>query len=210
MGQDNSVSVEDIKLIEANTPSSAGDQWCCMHHVLSLQDDFCAEKSLMQSIIKSAGHVCMFLSKFHCELNPIKMLWGYGKYRVHTYIFLACAQDCLILDLQNIRISPMGSLQLQRSSSHNASTLVILLQSASSSGRHGDILMLTGTVLMLLSYQCTSCLSLLIMFPEKDLTCVKLLSQIRNISHIRRWASQVILSLPWLKVPQCIHKHLFL
>ena len=71
--------------------------------------------------------------------------------------------------------------------------------------------MLTGTVLVPLSYQRTSCLSLYLTFPEKDLTHVKPHLQIRNISHIGGWASQVMLSLLWqLKVPQCVHKYLFL
>jgi hypothetical protein len=130
---------------------------------------------------------------------------------MHAYLSHACTQAYLILDLQNIGISVMGGLQLQSSSSHSASTPVILSQYASSSGRHGDILMLTGTVLVPLSYQRTSCLSLYLTFPEKDLTCVKPHLQIRNISHIGGWASQVKLSLLWqLKVPQCIHKYLFL
>ncbi len=53
-----------------------------MHWVLVLQEDFRSEKPLIQSIIENAGHVCLFLPRFHCELNPIEMLWGYGKYRM--------------------------------------------------------------------------------------------------------------------------------
>src|SRR6266566_82527 len=53
-----------------------------MHWVLVLQEDFQSEKPLIQSIIENAGHVCLFLPQFHCELNPIEMLWGYGKYHM--------------------------------------------------------------------------------------------------------------------------------
>ncbi|KZP28152.1 hypothetical protein FIBSPDRAFT_729739, partial [Athelia psychrophila] len=31
--------------------------------------------------LEARGHICMFLPKFHCNLNPIEMLWGYAKYR---------------------------------------------------------------------------------------------------------------------------------
>ena len=53
---------------------------CCMQHVLSLQPDFQAEKPLLQLVIEKAGHKCFFLPKFHCELNPIKMVWGQAKW----------------------------------------------------------------------------------------------------------------------------------
>ena len=56
------------------------DPWCCIYKVISLQDDFTNEKPLLQSYIEGRGHVCLFLPKFHCELNPIEMVWGYGKY----------------------------------------------------------------------------------------------------------------------------------
>ncbi|EAU83213.1 hypothetical protein CC1G_11674 [Coprinopsis cinerea okayama7 len=56
---------------------------CCMRKVLSEQEDFLNEKPLLQVIIERAGHKCYFLPKFHCELNPIEMQWGWvkGRYR---------------------------------------------------------------------------------------------------------------------------------
>jgi transposase len=52
---------------------------CCMQRVLSLQSDFVNEKPLLQLVIEKAGHKCLFLPKFHCELNPIEMVWGQTK-----------------------------------------------------------------------------------------------------------------------------------
>jgi hypothetical protein len=57
------------------------NNWCCMYRVISLQEDFANEKPLLQHYLEGRGHVCMFLPKFHCELNPIEMVWGYAKYR---------------------------------------------------------------------------------------------------------------------------------
>jgi hypothetical protein len=54
---------------------------CCMQRLLSLQDDFKNEKPLLQLIIEGAGHTCLFLPKFHCELNPIELVWGQAKHR---------------------------------------------------------------------------------------------------------------------------------
>jgi len=54
--------------------------WCCMTCVLSLQSDFKNEKPLLQKYVEERGHICLFLPKFHCELNPIEMYWGYAKY----------------------------------------------------------------------------------------------------------------------------------
>ncbi|KAF8139716.1 hypothetical protein EV363DRAFT_1392657 [Boletus edulis] len=42
-------------------------------------DYFMNEKPLIQIIIEGAGHVCWFLPKFHCKLNPIEMYWGWVK-----------------------------------------------------------------------------------------------------------------------------------
>jgi len=85
MGQDDVISAEDIAETEGEVPSIAIDKWCCMSRVLSLQEDFQNEQPLIQTIIENAGHVCLFLLCFHCELNAIEMLWGYAKHRAYTY-----------------------------------------------------------------------------------------------------------------------------
>jgi hypothetical protein len=42
--------------------------------LLSKQDDFVNQVSMLETLIKEAGHECIFLPKFHCELNPIEMV----------------------------------------------------------------------------------------------------------------------------------------
>jgi hypothetical protein len=94
MGQGDTATMEDTALIESEMPSSMNNEWCCMHHVLSLQEDFRTEKPLVQSIIEDAGHVCLFLPCFHCKLNAIELLWGFAKHRAHAY--LSRARELLI------------------------------------------------------------------------------------------------------------------
>jgi hypothetical protein len=54
---------------------------CCMRKMLANQQDFKEEKPLSEIIIEKAGHKCWFLPKFHCELNPIELYWGWAKAR---------------------------------------------------------------------------------------------------------------------------------
>jgi transposase len=49
---------------------------CCWSKILLLQSDFLNEQPLLQTIIEDVGHVCLFLPKFNCELNPIKLFWS--------------------------------------------------------------------------------------------------------------------------------------
>jgi hypothetical protein len=49
-------------------------QNCCMARLLSQQEDFTNQESMLETFIKGAGHKCLFLPKFHCELNPIEMV----------------------------------------------------------------------------------------------------------------------------------------
>ena len=47
---------------------------CCMARLLSKQDNFVNQTSMLETVITEAGHKCLFLPKFHCELNPIEMV----------------------------------------------------------------------------------------------------------------------------------------
>jgi hypothetical protein len=52
---------------------------CCARHCVASQPDFRSQVSLLEETISSAGHHCLFLPKFHCELNPIEAYWGASK-----------------------------------------------------------------------------------------------------------------------------------
>ena len=47
--------------------------------------DFAAELSIVEHILISRGHNCMFFPKFHCELNPIERVWGQAKRYTRAY-----------------------------------------------------------------------------------------------------------------------------
>ena len=49
-----------------------------MHIVLLLQD-FNDQTTILQNEVEGRGHVCLYLPKFHCELNPIENCWCYAK-----------------------------------------------------------------------------------------------------------------------------------
>ncbi|KIJ40068.1 hypothetical protein M422DRAFT_257136 [Sphaerobolus stellatus SS14] len=74
-------SAEDARLDidDLDTEDSERDSHCCMTRCLAEQADFRNEKPLLQIEIEKAGHICLFLPKFHCELNPIERYWGYTK-----------------------------------------------------------------------------------------------------------------------------------
>lgn len=68
---ENSTPEDSNRPVESST--------CCMHKILSLQTDFQAEIPWLQTIIEAARHIGHFLPKFHCELNPIEVYWGWFK-----------------------------------------------------------------------------------------------------------------------------------
>ena len=81
MGQEEGLTDTDVAQAETVVEESQ-DRWCCIYRVLSLQDNFVERvASQLQHYLEGRGHVCLFLPKFHCELNLIELVWGYAKYR---------------------------------------------------------------------------------------------------------------------------------
>jgi transposase len=52
---------------------------CCLARILASHKDFFEQKSALEELLLARGHKCLFLPKFHCELNPIEMYWAYCK-----------------------------------------------------------------------------------------------------------------------------------
>lgn len=86
MGSDDDAGSDD---------DDAGSSSCCLKRLLSQQEDFLAEKSELWKVralrvLSPAVHSttqllqhheseCLFLPKFHPELNPIELVWGWSK-----------------------------------------------------------------------------------------------------------------------------------
>jgi hypothetical protein len=47
---------------------------CCLACLLSQQEDVTNQTSMLENLIVSASHHCVFLPKYHCELNPIEIV----------------------------------------------------------------------------------------------------------------------------------------
>ena len=57
---------------------------CCCRRLLFTQPDFVNQKSHLEELITSRGHICDFYPKYHCELNFIEQYWGAAKFRYRT------------------------------------------------------------------------------------------------------------------------------
>jgi hypothetical protein len=77
-------------LATLQAPTQSKDPTCCWSKIMSCQSDFVNECPLLQTIIEDAGHMCLFLPKFHCELNPIELFWSYIKECEFTELQLPC------------------------------------------------------------------------------------------------------------------------
>ena len=50
-----------------------------LRKLMGEQKDFKEQKGRVAELIEKRGHLCLFLPKFHCELNMIEMIWGRSK-----------------------------------------------------------------------------------------------------------------------------------
>ena len=48
---------------------------------MSQEPDFMEQEGMIAEFLRDTNHTCEFLPKFHCELNPIELVWGIVKGR---------------------------------------------------------------------------------------------------------------------------------
>ena len=77
-----------------------------MRIILSNHDDFANEKTQVEHYVISRGFQCHFLSKFHCELNPIERVWGQSKRysRAHTNFTFAKLRETINPALDSVSV----------------------------------------------------------------------------------------------------------
>lgn len=80
---------------------------CCAYRILSLQPDFQAQRSSVEETIEQAGHLCIFLPKYHCELNTIEFFWGAVKryLREHCDYTFNTLRDNMPIALRSVSIN---------------------------------------------------------------------------------------------------------
>ena len=49
---------------------------CCGFTVLAQEPDFASQRPWLREVIEDAGHICIFLPKFHPEMNFIERYWA--------------------------------------------------------------------------------------------------------------------------------------
>ena len=75
-----------------------------MRSILAGHDDFKNEKCHVDTVLTDCGHTCVFIPKFHCELNPIERVWSQSKRytRAHCDYTIASLQRNIPLALQSV------------------------------------------------------------------------------------------------------------
>lgn len=63
----------------------SGKKQCCCQRTMFNKPDFAAVKPLLQIVCKDRGFRCIFLPKFHCEMNFIEQCWGAAKRTYRMY-----------------------------------------------------------------------------------------------------------------------------
>ena len=57
-----------------------------MRDTLGKHPDFTTQTTLVEELITSRSHICLFFPKFHCELNAIEHVWCHGKNYARMYV----------------------------------------------------------------------------------------------------------------------------
>ena len=80
---------------------------CCCRRILFIQPDFISQKSQLQELVESCGHLCDFYPKYHCKLNFIEQYWGAAKLR-----FRVAGRAATITEMERIVIQCLDDVSL--------------------------------------------------------------------------------------------------
>jgi len=87
--------------------STPGATNCCCQHILYNESDFVNGKSILQERVESRGHHCLIYPKYHCELNPLEMVWDCSKFH-----YLIYPPSTKVEDLEHNVHTALGSITL--------------------------------------------------------------------------------------------------
>ena len=99
--QQKALSIAIARAFCHSSPSSVAEM------IISQQPDFVEQKSSVQEVVEEAGHLCIFLPKFHCELNFIEFFWGAVKkyFQEHCDYTFETLKTNLPKALESVQIS---------------------------------------------------------------------------------------------------------
>ena len=60
------------RVLEERDVEVSGFNAACMREELKVFLDFSCQLSILEELVTGRGHMCLFLPRFHCELNPIE------------------------------------------------------------------------------------------------------------------------------------------
>jgi len=56
-----------------------------MINIIKQHQDINNTKTILCELIEEHGHICVYLPKYHCELNPIERCWCHAKKYTRAY-----------------------------------------------------------------------------------------------------------------------------
>ena len=78
-----------------------------MRKELASRSDFRDGQPEIANFLKRKGHACLFLPKFHCELNPIEKCWAQAKR------YICALTNCTIQKLRLIVPDELDSVMVE-------------------------------------------------------------------------------------------------
>ena len=72
-------------ILEQRGRYTKGMKLADMRKELASHPDFVNEKNRLEYFLHGRGHACLFIPKYHCELNPIERCWAQAKRYTRAY-----------------------------------------------------------------------------------------------------------------------------